>query len=633
MSLASIYKYDEYVVVCGRLVMKAKVISYLSTKPDTTRVSRELISSYRTRLSDLKSLSDEATQKLQQVRSVFASHKIDLNRPIVANFHMKTGGKDGVAIIVKHIENMLEVKNAKMHRVTGLEEDDKVAQTDMSGIIPGLNLTSEINLELSKYLCKKGPDVSLEDELKYNDKLLKEAHQTYIQLMDYYISNPDKVPDAAVIHNFFSLPVNPAGTIALYNFFRDINDVSSMKLMFLHHDYYSKRDHYRNGQPEFDNVRVFSDPLILKDLENSMHMVLNKRDQDFVYEKFGLESTIVYNFDDFSLAEVYDSDAVVAFRAMLKDVHHVPDENDIFIQGTRTVARKQIELAIDVVAQVNSIVSDEADKKYLLMFGKSDEDEDGTGYTQYLKDYADYKGVGNYIKFIGDNLTPAEEDDYDNQKYSFKTIYQASKGYTYFSSEEGFGNNLLEAMRFVVNRDLVSGLSDIVLDLDYSNDSFGRIMEGLDGIYEKMDSTDPYLGMGEDQYRKLLAFVGQTTEKLPALGMIGGKGIGYEVYLDEIKSVGRMELFELGSRQVKRGSLNLGGRTFKNFNFEDLSAAPRIGYFINNPRQKLIRTFSAIHNYRSCMEHFSYEALSHFFVDVTSGMSSTEVNISSETNR
>lgn len=130
---------------------------------------------------------------------------------------------------------------------------------------------------------------------------------------------------------------------------------------------------------------------------------------------------------------------------------NISQKDLIFLQATRIVRRKAIELAIDTVAEVKKDLKKYIGKTtfngkkitqdtnvFLVLPGLSEESD----YVEVLKEYASQKDVELKLAFsISDDIRHEEEEI-----FSLWDFYAIADFITYPSILEGFGNQFLEAI-------------------------------------------------------------------------------------------------------------------------------------------------------------------------------------------
>ena len=254
--------------------------------------------------------------------------------------------------------------------------------------------------------------------------------------------------DFLIPHNIWSVAANPTVAPALTHIVREFQIPT-----FTHnHDFYWERVDgvALTCRPAIDLADFHlppRDPLI-------KHGVINSLAQTQLRERKSTDSIVIPNVFDFDAAHWEADEYNQDFRKRIG-----LRENDVFIlQATRIVPRKGIELAIDFVAALNSPERREKMVGNGLYNGRSfTEDsrivfvlagyaqDDTTRYVGKLKQKIAEAGIE--ALFI-ENVVGGRREMRDGQKiYSLWDTYVYADFVTYPSLWEGWGNQLLEAMR------------------------------------------------------------------------------------------------------------------------------------------------------------------------------------------
>ena len=186
------------------------------------------------------------------------------------------------------------------------------------------------------------------------------------------------------------------------------------------------------------------------------HAVINSLAQESLHNRKGVESMVVPNVFDFDNSDWQPDDYNQDFRARIG-----LGENDIMIlQATRIVSRKGIELAIDFVhaprytrkneqssrseASMTDRPFTEDSRIVLVLAGYTYDDLTGL-YEDRLKQKVKQCGVD--ARFIGDMIAGRRQINQGKKHYSLWDTYVYADFVTYPSIWEGWGNQLLEAIR------------------------------------------------------------------------------------------------------------------------------------------------------------------------------------------
>ena len=126
-------------------------------------------------------------------------------------------------------------------------------------------------------------------------------------------------------------------------------------------------------------------------------------------------------------------------RDLLEEIGFSNDDIPVF-QVTRIVERKGIEVAIDLVGQLD-------DPRIKLVITGSAADDDRKGYYKRLVDQIAEQGLGGRVHFAYHRILSDRSCLLDGRKiYSLSDAYASSIACTYFSIYEGFGNAFVEAI-------------------------------------------------------------------------------------------------------------------------------------------------------------------------------------------
>lgn len=240
--------------------------------------------------------------------------------------------------------------------------------------------------------------------------------------------------DYLILQNIFSIPMQLPLAQAVTEVMRE----TGLPGLAHNHDFYWERERFAvNRIPEF--LDTYFPPA----LPGLQHAVINTAAQRSLRDRRGLESVFLPNVMDFATAapglDDYNSD----FRQAIG----LEEQDWLILQPTRVVARKGIELAIEMVAQLN-------DPRAKLVITHKAGDE-GMQYFQELQQLAAARQVD--MLYVADIVDDQRGQTAAGQKvYSLWDTYPHADFVTYPSIYEGFGNALLETIYFrlpaLVNR-------------------------------------------------------------------------------------------------------------------------------------------------------------------------------------
>jgi len=162
-----------------------------------------------------------------------------------------------------------------------------------------------------------------------------------------------------------------------------------------------------------------------------------------------IDSDVVPNVFDFHSSDWKVDD----YNRNLRERFGIKPNDVMFLQATRIVARKGIELAIDHIAEVakqkqqligktlyNGQTFTEESRLILTFAGMSEEES----YLDKLKEKAKQQGVE--LLFINDAIAHSRSDAEGEKVYSLWDAYAHADIITYPSLLEGWGNQFLEGL-------------------------------------------------------------------------------------------------------------------------------------------------------------------------------------------
>jgi len=284
------------------------------------------------------------------------------------------------------------------------------------------------------------------DEATYRTELYRMTDAIEAKMRDFV---KEKQIDFLIPQNVWSVAVNPAVAIALTNIMREFQ----IPALAHNHDFYFERT---GGVALTCGTAIELADYYLPPRDTlAKHVVINSLAQRQLLERKGIPSTVVPNIFDFDAPPWATDDYNRDFRARIG-----LKENDLMVlQATRIVTRKGIELAIDFVKALDSPQRRAQLKTQGLYDGRKFSDDsrivfvlagyaldDVTNrYKTLLAHKADQLGVEAI--FIEDMVGESRETRNGEKIYSLWDTYVYADFVTYPSLWEGWGNQLLEALR------------------------------------------------------------------------------------------------------------------------------------------------------------------------------------------
>jgi len=233
--------------------------------------------------------------------------------------------------------------------------------------------------------------------------------------------------------NVLTIPMNIPLGLAITEFIAE----TGIPTIAHHHDFYWERDRFMHNAVQ-DYLNMAFPP----NLPSIDHAVINSFASEQLSLRTGISATIIPNIMDFenqpSPPDDYASDARQALGI---------EEDELFaLQPTRVVARKGIEMAIELIHRLGM--------KAKLVISHASGDE-GDGYQNRLEEYSRIMNVNTV--FVSDIIGEDRGTTAEGKKiYTLEDIYPHADLVTYPSTFEGFGNAFLEAVYFrkpvVVNK-------------------------------------------------------------------------------------------------------------------------------------------------------------------------------------
>ncbi len=346
--------------------------------------------------------------------------------------HFRVGETDGVSLEMDKWKIILEKLG---HHVTFIA-GSKGVLNDVE-IIEELHYNDSNNNKIVENAYIKFH--SFENEQALKDAIEKDAQSIEKKLLCIIQKNNI---DLIIVNNIFSLGWNLSAGIGFYNAI--VN--SSVNCICHHHDFSWEREKY--SHPTFEFIKEYIIKYFPPVHPRIKHVVINNIAKHELLKRKGIESTVVPNVFEFENDWKVDD-----YNANFRASFGIKNNDLIILQATRIVKRKGIELALDVIAEMNSRkhaligkklynnqLFDENSQLVFLMVGLNEDDP----YFDQIMNYAHQKQIN--IKWVNDRI------DHDrfikNQKkiYSLWDTYAHCDIVSYTSILEGWGNQFIEAL-------------------------------------------------------------------------------------------------------------------------------------------------------------------------------------------
>jgi glycosyltransferase involved in cell wall biosynthesis len=349
--------------------------------------------------------------------------------------HYKILGTDGVSLEMNKWAQILTEMGQDVF-LLGAE-----IGSDNNIIHPCMHHTTKVAKSLYNYSFVNKKDFISDEE--YKVVLLREAKKAE-KVIDAFVEM-NKI-DLIMPKNVWSVAMNPSVAIALER----VVIKHGLSVLALHHDFFWERI----GGVHYSCLyaKRMADDYIPPTNKRYHHVVINQQGHDSLLYKKGLESTIIPNVLNFNQKPWGIDDYNKDFKKTLG----LSNDDIIFLQATRLVERKGIELAIDLICTLNDqksslmgkslydgrIINENTNFK-LLCVGYSSDDSTGT-YVERLIERAKSKNVD--LIFKSEFISHEREIVNEIKKYSLWDSYVFADIITYPSYWEGWGNQFLEGL-------------------------------------------------------------------------------------------------------------------------------------------------------------------------------------------
>ena len=294
-------------------------------------------------------------------------------------------------------------------------------------LIPSLHFNHQSIVKLSQRAFGEDPEPNGEGLC---DEIFATADEIRAPLRHFIRSNR---LDLIVVQNALTIPMNLPLGVCLTGLIAELG----INTIGHHHDFFWERQRYQTN-----NILDLLETTFPARLPSIQHVTINSIAQRRLKVRRKINSVVIPNVHDFATPPPGIDNYTKDFR----DVVGLKPGDFLFLQPTRVIRRKGIELALELVNQLGY------ENAYLYITHRAN--DEGMSYWRWLKHEANIMSVN--LQLI-DNLVGIERQNSNNHKvYSLWDIYPHADLVTYPSLYEGFGNALLEAIYFkrmvIINR-------------------------------------------------------------------------------------------------------------------------------------------------------------------------------------
>ncbi|MHA1225519.1 MAG: glycosyltransferase family 4 protein, partial [Candidatus Hodarchaeales archaeon] len=246
-----------------------------------------------------------------------------------------------------------------------------------------------------------------------------------------------------ITNNMFSLPMNIPASLALIEVIKENN----LKGISHNHDFYWERVNYK---PTVAIIQNYLDDIFPPKIPNIRHVVINSLAQKALKQRKGIDAKIIPNVCYFN-GNLWKKDT---FNSDLQKRLKI-DSNDIFIlQATRIIQRKGIELAIDLIKELNKEENLRKLRKKPLYDGRNfgRQNKIVLVMPNLIEDFKYKEKIESKLKDSSVEYRFCHDIFANNRslkpekKYSLWDSYVYADIVTYPSLQEGWGNQFLEAI-------------------------------------------------------------------------------------------------------------------------------------------------------------------------------------------
>lgn len=355
----------------------------------------------------------------------------------VGILHYKVGGTDGVSLEIDKWAEVLKEMGHSVYLCAG--EIGNVEGTVIKAIFH--HRPDAERLYRNTFIALSDYDEAVYNfEIHHLAEVIEHKLEAFVKAYDI---------DLLIVQNMWSVAANPPAAIALARLRRKLN----LPAIAHNHDFYWERV---DGVSLTCSAAVeLADKYLPPRNHAIQHVVINSLGQTELLERKGIESTIVPNVFDFESAPW----AVDEYNQDFRQRIGLRDDDIFILQATRIVPRKGIELAIDFVQALNApkrraLLQEKGlydgrsfnqnSRIVLVLAGYTFDDLTGL-YLNQLKEKINQSEID--ALFVGDHIDGQRHFIMGKKHYSLWDSYVYADFVTYPSLWEGWGNQLLEAIR------------------------------------------------------------------------------------------------------------------------------------------------------------------------------------------
>jgi mannosylglucosylglycerate synthase len=357
----------------------------------------------------------------------------------IAFFQNRLGRTDGVSLEVDKWRSVLEQKGHTVYYISGND--------DVQGniVIPELYAGHPWTAKILKNATVAFQDYLGEAELEQDIYLLADVLEAKILdcIATYSI-------DVLIPNNLCSGGYQPAAAIAFHRVIRK----TGLQTIIHSHDFYFEDSGEVNATCQ--SVASIYERYFPSKLPNVQHVFINRIAQSELKKRKQIDGMVIPNVFDFN----QESWKMDSYNSDLRECFGISPDDLVFLQATRILDRKGVELAIDTIAELQKPkhrkklegvkttaggVFNSASRIILLCAGIVETIGISGAYWKNLQDKAAEMKVD--MRHVGDSIAHTRSaGPYGKKIYSLWDSYVAADFVTYPSIWEGWGNQFIEAL-------------------------------------------------------------------------------------------------------------------------------------------------------------------------------------------
>jgi len=320
----------------------------------------------------------------------------------------RLAGTDGVSLESDKLAEAL--------RARGFDVAEAAGELDGPGhLVPEMHFADPVAAALGRRcFAGEGDDPTLEDDVRARATEIADRLRAVFE---------GERPDLLVVQNAWAIPMQLPLAVAL----ADLVAERRIPTLSHEHDYWWERERF--ARPK---LRSLLDAVFPFHAAHVVHLAIHTGAVADLRARRGIDARWLPNVMDFDrpFGELDD------FNADFREAIDLAGDRRLFLQPTRVVPRKGIELAIDLLHGLG-------DPRDALVITHHAGDE-GLDYLRGLERRAD--GLGVDLRYVANRVGETRADTPGGKRYALADAYPHADLVTYPSLYEGFGNALLEAV-------------------------------------------------------------------------------------------------------------------------------------------------------------------------------------------